>query len=143
MLSSNGSQPAWVVGSETRKEPGTEQKWVPGPGTYAAADADGRITQAVGPQVASTKQSMPRFGFGTSNREHANKVYLSPEHEKVTGGRDAPGPGAYPIAPMTGNVIVSSTKATSQKWGFGTSKRFNETFKKGAMYAPGPGHYVV
>jgi len=144
LLSENGSQPQWVVGTEKRFA--KEASWVPGPGNYGKDEQHGRITSAVGAQVASTKQSLPKYGFGTSDREQAQKVYLSPEHEKVTGGREAPGPGKYPIASMTGNTIASSGHgATSQKWGFGTSKRFNDTFKKGGprMYAPGPGAYVV
>ena len=39
----------------------------PGPGAYT-------LTNAVGVQVASTKPSTPRFGFGSSNRDHMAKV---------------------------------------------------------------------
>jgi len=138
----NSSQPTWIVGKAERF-PNGKEGWVPGPGAYGADDQRGRIAPACGTQCASTKTTLPRYGFGTSNREHAAKVYLSPEHEKVTGGRDAPGPGAYPIASMTGKTIASSTKVTGSSWGFGTSQRFAQQFKKGAMQGPGPGSYIV
>lgn len=103
ILSKNESQPGWVMGKSERftydhvkRAAGT-----PSPGSYD-------VTAAIGPQNSSTKPSTPRFGFGTSTREHAAKVYISSEHEKVTGGRDAPGPGAYPIGSMTGAQIRSS-----------------------------------
>jgi hypothetical protein len=137
----NSSQPTWIVGKAERFR--EEKGWVPGPGAYGTTEARGRITPACGTQIASTKASLPRYGFGTSNREHAAKVYLSPEHDKVNGGKEAPGPGAYPIQSMTGAQIASSTKHTGASWGFGTSQRFQDAFKKGAMQAPGPGHYVV
>ena len=143
-LSTKEAQPSWIQGTEKRFGKNTTS-WVPAPGHYGDEEAHGRImgTPGVGNQIASTKESAPRFGFGTSNREHAEKVYISKDHEASTGGRDAPGPGQYPVKPMTGNTIAESKKRTSQAWGFGTSARFRETFKKDAFYAPGPGAYVV
>lgn len=131
----NASQPSWVMGKAERFER-TGAERAPGPGTYG-------VRPAVGAQVASTKPSLPRYGFGTSNREHAAKVYISPEHEKVSGGgKHVPGPGAYPIKSLTGKPVVSGKQVTGSSWGFGTSKRFTDAFKhqKGN---PGPGHYVI
>jgi len=142
ILSEKEAQPSWVLGTEKRFGKDATG-WVPAPGHYGKEEEHGRIAPGVGPQTLSTKTSQPRFGFGSSNREHAAKVYISRDHEGATGGREAPGPGHYPILPMTGNKVVTSTKATSQAWGFGTSSRFRETFKKNAFYAPGPGSYVV
>ena len=107
-----------------------------GPGKYS-------INPAVGNQVVSNKPSLPRFGFGTGTRDVAAKVYISPEHDKVSGGRNAPGPGQYPIKSLTGERVASSTQKTGAAWGFGTSKRFADAFEKQKKNNPGPGHYVV
>ena len=142
VLSVKEAQPSWVQGTEKRFAKAATS-WVPAPGHYGNNEAHGRIAPGIGPQIVSNSHSQPRFGFGTSNRDHAAKVYISKDHESSTGGRDAPGPGQYPIASMTGNRIASSTKVTSQAWGFGSAPRFRDTFKKGGFYAPGPGAYVV
>lgn len=84
-----------------------------GPGTYQATDG-------VGPQVASTKPSTPRFGFGTSDRQHQTKVYLSVEHERAAVGRDSPGPGNYSMMPSTGSKQPQSNINSAASWGFGT-----------------------
>ena len=128
------SQPSWVMGKAERFEKDGAVR-APGPGTYS-------ITAAVGTQVSSSKPSLPRFGFGTGNREHAAKVFISKEHEKVTGGRDAPGPGAHAIPSLTGKPVVAGKQKSGAAWGFGTSKRFTDAFahQKGN---PGPGHYVI
>jgi len=142
VLSGKEQQPLWVMG--TAKRFGKDLTgWVPAPGHYGKDEDHGRIAPGVGPQVSSTYRSQPRFGFGSSDRDQAAKVYISKDHEAATGGRDAPGPGQYKITSMTGNNIVSSTKKTSQAFGFGTSSRFRDTFKKDGFYAPGPGAYVV
>ena len=142
VLSVKEAQPSWVQGTEKRFAK-SAASWVPAPGHYGNNDAHGRLAPGIGPQVVSTSASQPRFGFGTSDRNTANKVYISKDHESSTGGRDAPGPGQYPITPMTGNRVAEFTKTSSQAWGFGSAPRFRETFKKGAFYAPGPGAYVI
>jgi len=131
-----GTQPGWVMGKAERftYDHVKRAAGAPGPGAYAA-------TPAVGVQVASTKISTPRFGFGTSDRDKAAKVYISSEHEKVTGGRDAPGPGTYPIGNMTGSQNASSRQVTAARWGFGTAERFTPGNKQSS--APGPGQYVI
>ena len=126
ILSKNESQPGWVMGKSERftydhvkRAAGT-----PSPGSYD-------VTAAIGPQNSSTKPSTPRFGFGTSTRDHAAKVYISSEHEKVTGGRDAPGPGAYPIGSMTGAQIRSSNNGV----------RANPPLRRGARSCARPSTY--
>ena len=89
----------------------------------------------------SSQRPTPRFGFGTSNRDHQAKVYLSPEHEKTTAGREAPGPGTYTLTPSTGNKQPQSNLHSAAAWGFGTASRF--TAVKGTATGPGPGSYVV
>ena len=142
VLSEKAAQPSWVLGT-AKRFPKDATAWVPAPGHYGKDEMQGRVAPGIGPQIISTSPSPPKFGFGSSNRDHAAKVYISRDHEAATGGRDAPGPGQYPILPMTGNKVVTSNKTTSQAWGFGTSSRFPDHFKKGARYYPGPGAYVV
>ena len=69
------------------------------------------------------------------------KVYISPEHDKLTAGRFAPGPGQYPMGPSTGEKQVASNLQSAAKYGFGTSQRFANTAK--TSFTPGPGSYVV
>jgi hypothetical protein len=47
--------------------------------------------------VDSSKTSAAQFGFGSSTRDHAQKVFLSAEQAKVNFGLNSPGPaaGAY------------------------------------------------
>ena len=63
-------------------------------------------------------------------------------HEKYSGGKDAPGPGTYPIESLTGKKVVAGKQATASSWGFGKSKRFIDEFKHQAGN-PGPGQYVI
>lgn len=130
----NASQPSWVMGKAERFDALTKSE-APGPGAYG-------IKPAVGTQVTSNKASMPKFGFGTSNRDHMSKVFISKEHEKVTGGRDAPGPGTNTIPSLTGKPVVSGHQRSGASWGFGSSKRFTDAFKH-QKDNPGPGHYVI
>lgn len=135
ILSRNVGQPAWVMGKAERftAERSTAAN-SPGPGTYEP-------NSAIGAQVSSAKPSTPKYGFGTSNRRHQEKVYLGQEFEKTAGGRDAPGPGAYDSPRMTGARVASSRSFSASSWGFGTSSRFNKG--ENTSFAPGPGTYVV
>jgi len=134
--SKKASEPTWVFGTGQRFVYDHVKRAAasPGPGAYAA-------TNAVGTQVASTKPTTPRFGFGTSDRDHQAKVFISSEHAKATGGKDAPGPGQYPIHAMTGQTLQDSRQYTASSWGFGTSERFAKGNKHTST--PGPGEYVI
>ena len=48
---------------------------VPGPGTY-------ELHTSVGTQVSSKKGSSPIYGFGSSTRDHMEKVFIAEEHNK-------------------------------------------------------------
>lgn len=63
--SKTADQPAWVFGSSKRFQYDHVKRaaTAPGPGAYA-------LTDGVGPQVTSNRVSTPRFGFGSSNRDH-------------------------------------------------------------------------
>jgi hypothetical protein len=129
----NGAQPSWVIGTAKRFE------------ADAAASVPGAIYDvrpAVGPQVNGRLKSAPLYGFGTSNREHQAKVFISHEHGKVTGGRDAPGPGQYTVKSLTGNPVVAGHQRSGARWGFGTGKRFTDELRH-QKDNPGPGAYVI
>ena len=110
----------------------------PGPGTY-------ELRQSVGPQVASNRSSAPMAGFGASTRQTQNKLYISPEHEKMHYGKQSPGPqsGTYTLPPTVGKQFLSRN-ASMPSWGFGTASRFTTEKKtlRGSQ-TPGPGAYSV
>ena len=78
VLSRTVGQPAWVMGKAERFSYDHVKRAAnsPGPGTYA-------LQAAVGQQVSSSKPSTPRYGFGTSNRAHQERVYMGQEFEKT------------------------------------------------------------
>ena len=73
--SHKGNQPRWLFTSANRfaYEHVNRAATSPGPGSYV-------LGQAVGPQFSSTKTSAPMPGFGTSNRDQMQKVFISTEH---------------------------------------------------------------
>lgn len=110
----------------------------PGPGSY-------ELRQSVGPQVASNRPSSGAAGFGASTRNTQNKLYISPEHEKMHFGKLSPGPqsGTYTLPPTVGKQFLSRN-ASMPSWGFGSSARFSSDKKtlRGSD-TPGPGSYSV
>lgn len=58
-----------------------------GPGSY-------NCTSSLGKQDLSQRPSVPLYGFGTVDREKANRVFISRLHAEASYGRDSPGPGA-------------------------------------------------
>lgn len=60
-----------------------------------------------GEQLVSRRKTAPRIRFGTSDRDDALKIFISPEHEKGAFGRESPGPCAYKplqsIGPQVGS----------------------------------------
>ncbi len=133
--SSNVTEPTVSFPTAGRgRDPDLERaKKQPGAGQY-------RVPNAVGVQAESQKRSMPRYGFGSTTREHRDKVYISSEHSKSEFGMTSPGPAA--IGPKafggTGKQVLS-TKRTGATGTFGNAAR--------ATYAtnsnPGPGEYAV
>ena len=89
-LGTGETQPSWVFGSTKRFQYDHVKRAAnsPGPGQYG-------YSTGVGRQSLSTRQSSPNFGFGTSDRSHQAKVYMSPEHEKMNHGLQSPGPATY------------------------------------------------
>ena len=95
--------------------------------------------------VASNKASSPMPGFGASTRQTQDKLYISPEHEKMHFGKLSPGPqsGTYTMPPTVGKQFLSRNKSMPS-WGFSTATRFASD-KKGlrGSETPGPGAYSV
>lgn len=92
-----------------------------------------------GDQVYSKRRSAPMFGFGSSTRNQAAKVFLSAEHAKLsTPGLNSPGPSAYTLRASVG-YQADGRKASSPQWVFGSSDRFMASGSKG-IQNPGAQH---
>ena len=141
-LSVNRSMPSWGFGSLERfRDPNLERtKKLPAPDAYECASM-------VGPQVSSSKRSAPLPGFGSSTRDHMNKVFMTPEHEKINSyGKASPGPAGESATPARGiGGQLLSTRKTAQSYGFGGCDRWY-TRKIADRIVPagvGPGSYNV
>lgn len=91
-----------------------------------------------GSQPVSKRPSAPAYGFGTASRAQANKVFMSKDHAKTSGGAHSPGPSVYTLRGSVGSQ-PDGRKASAPHWAFGTSERF--TYEKKSQAAPGPGAY--
>jgi len=136
-LSPKQTPPSWLFGSNQRfRDPELERhKKLPGP--------DYTQPSGVGVQPSSMKRSAPLPGFGTSDRNHMTKVFITPEHEKVNFGKVSPGPLAYTLVPGVGRQL-SSTKREAPSFGFGSNDRWY-TRKMAIRHGntPAPGAYNV
>ena len=91
-----------------------------------------------GDQVYSKRRSAPMFGFGSSTRNQAAKVFLSAEHAKLSTPGFSPGPSAYTLRASVG-YQADGRKASSPQWVFGSSDRFMASGSKG-IQNPGAHH---
>ena len=92
-----------------------------------------------GSQAHSKRRSAPSFGFGSSTRNQAAKVFLSQEHAKLSTPSFSPGPSAYTLRASVGSQ-ADGRKASSPQWVFGSSDRFIQASRK-EVQNPGPGSY--
>ena len=93
-----------------------------------------------GSQPLSSRGSAPSFGFGSSSREQAAKVFQGQEHAKLsTAGVSSPGPSAYSLRGSVGKQSSSKTK-NDPTWKFGSAERFAAS-KQDRL--PGPGNYPI
>lgn len=75
-----------------------------------------------GDQPSSMKKSYPSYGFGTSSREQAGKVFVSQEHTALaTAGTQSPGPAVYLLPASVGGKQPDGRKADPPVWGFSTA----------------------
>jgi len=87
----------------------------------------------------STKKSSPSYGFGTSSREVAKKVFVSQQHTILaTAGLHSPGPASCTLPNSVGEKQPNSRKQDPPSWGFGTANRFRPM---SAPANPAPGHH--
>lgn len=93
----------------------------------------------MGNQVASKKVSAPAYGFGSSTRQQANKVYMSAEHSRLSSSGNSPGPSAYSLRSAVGTQ-ADARKVSAPTWQFGSAERF--TYEKKSTANPGPGQYT-
>lgn len=109
----------------------------PGPGSY---DDKG----VLGEQASSKVSTVASFGFGSSNREHISRVFVSDMHARAAGtsnnGNFSPSPNAYTLTNGIG-VQPTSRGRSAPSWGFGTGSRFRAgAYETGT---PGPGAYAT
>lgn len=107
---------------------------LPGPGSYSS-------DSTLGSQHSSRLTTQPAFGFGSSNREHTAKIFLSDLHAKSGGASSwgvSPGPGVYNAASSVGRQATSRGRS-APTWGFGKASRFND--RTYMTDTPGPGSY--
>lgn len=96
-----------------------------------------------------TRTSAPSFGFGSSSREQAGKVFVSQEHTALaTAGKGSPGPGAnYQIPASIGGSQPDGRRKNPPSWSMGKNQRFTPKEEAKAPDGrrgnnPGPGHYT-
>ena len=89
-----------------------------------------------GAQAISNRRTAPAHGFGSSTRNHANKIFMGAEHAKTSSASCTPGP-CYEVAGACGNQ-QDSGKLSPPQWCFGTAERFGGSPRK---RTPGPGAY--
>lgn len=93
----------------------------------------------LGTQALSRRRSSPSFGFGSSTRAQAAKVFVSADHAKLATSGFSPGPSAYTLRASVGKQADGS-KRSSPHWVFGSSERFMKASRADGQ-APGPGAY--
>ena len=139
--SQKANHPTYTFGGGGRFKNESEKRasTQPGPGAY-------ELLQSIGPQVASNRAAAPMPGFGASTRQTQDKLYISPEHEKMHFGKLSPGPqsGTYTLPPTVGKQYLSRNKSMPS-WGFSQASRFSDNKKPGLRGSdtPGPGSYSV
>jgi len=120
----------------------------PGPSDYAVKNA------TFGIQPISRRETAPNFGFGTSNREHQSRLYISNSMSQSPSTADprkvsTPGPQYLTVSAFAKQPLTNSR--SSARYGFGTAPRFkgNSGMRStpgaggDSMFTPGPGAYNV
>ena len=96
------------------------------------------VKSMLGTQVSSARTSAPAYGFGSSTRAHAEKIFLSSEHAKLASKSNSPGPAVYTMRSTVGPQVDGALVSAPQ-WAFGSSPRFSG--EVGNDKVPGPGMY--
>jgi len=108
----------------------------PGPGTYTMDAAQGQYSSS----GRQREVKEPSYGFGTSNRAHAAKLYISKAHAEGSGGAFvySPGPASYTLTPSMGGQ-ASTRGRTAPMSSFGKASRWSDRVDT----TPGPGAYAI
>ena len=106
---------------------------VPGPGSYP-------LPKAVGKQTQSKAVTEGSFGFGTSTRDHAEKVFIGKEQAKVFFGMESPGPAAYKVSSGVGKQ-PESRNTTEPGFTIPRGGRGKDVDMERARKLPGAGQY--
>ena len=94
---------------------------------------------AFGTQPLSVKRSSPVYGFGSSTREQANKLFVSQEHTQLAAaGTQSPGPAVYRLHSSVGGKQPDGRKRDPPVWSMGKAERFQ---RPNSAPSPGPGGY--
>ena len=99
---------------------------------------DGQVKSMLGAQVSSARMSAPAYGFGSSTRDQAEKIFMSREHSKLASKSISPGPAGYTMRSTVGPQVDGAI-LSQPMWAFGSDKRFNGEIPKDKV--PGPGSY--
>jgi len=90
-----------------------------------------------GTQELSHRPSPPNYGFGSSTRSNASKLFVGAEHAKTYNyGAESPGPRYESVSAV--GTQQEGGKNSNPQWRFGTDERFGDRRKAGS---PGPGAY--
>ena len=111
---------------------------LPGPGSYSSSTTDSTL----GSQHSSRLTTQPAFGFGTSNRDHSARIFVSDMHSKSVAGPYAasPGPAVYSLNSSIGTQTTSRGRS-APSWGFGKAARLDS--RAYMTDTPGPGSYAT
>ena len=125
--------PAFTKADRFRYPETERAKQLPAPGDYRMPSGQGR-------QVLSRTVSAAKYGFGTTQRDQRDKMFISKEHEKAVHGREGPGPcGPASAARSALGKQVDSLATSKPSFGFGKQNRFGP--RNPALDGPGPGAY--
>lgn len=130
--------PSYGMGKSSRFMTENIATRTPGPGAY------GGLGSSMGPQVGGRYKTQPIAGFGTAERKHVRKVFISKEHQKTDNyGMDSPGPATIGLPPTTGRQVETKMR-TNPSWVFSSSGRddpFTKMQLKEGAKTPGPANY--
>jgi len=131
------SAPAPSFGSGRRFDDPMLREQRPGPQAYQSLGA-------MGTQPRSDRRSNPQYGFGSSTREDAARVFISQEHAIASVPTTSCGPAMTDTVPDPRPRTLRERRAVRlrRKSGFGMDTRFKyEAEEKRASAIPGPGAY--
>ena len=103
--------------------------WVVGPSSGRTA-----TKSTLGVQAYSQRQSAPAYQFGTSQRSHSQKMYISEAHSRHQLPK-TPGPGKYSPQAESLGKHWDSTMEDAARYGFGTASRFGARLESDSVVA--------